>query len=157
PLSAEILEARGIDPAAIAALGADLVIEMVLVHGRFHGDPHPGNLLCLPGDRLALLDLGSIGHIGPGRREEFLGFVLSLAWGNPRALAETLALWSEGHGVPRGRIDRAAEQIVQRHGGGRIVLAEMVPDFLRLLREEGLVMPPDLLLVFKAFVTMDGV
>ncbi|OSZ69433.1 ubiquinone biosynthesis protein [Sphingomonas sp. IBVSS2] len=157
PLSAEALAARGIDPAAIAELGADLVIEMVLVHGRFHGDPHPGNLLCLPGNRLALLDLGSIGHVGPGRREEFLGFVTSLAWGNPRALAETLALWSEGHGVPRGRIDRAAEQIVQRHGGGRIVMAEMVPDFLRLLREEGLVMPPDLLLVFKAFVTMDGV
>ncbi|NWM30103.1 AarF/ABC1/UbiB kinase family protein, partial [Escherichia coli] len=39
PLSAAALEARGIDPAAIAELGADLVIEMVLVHGRFHGDP----------------------------------------------------------------------------------------------------------------------
>jgi len=156
PLSAEALTEHGIDPKAIAELGADLVIEMVLIHGRFHGDPHPGNLLCLPGNRLALLDLGSIGHVGPQRREEFLGFVMSLASGNPRALADTLALWSDGHGVPRRAIDRAAEQIVQRHGGGRIVMAEMVPDFLRLLGEEGLVMPPDLLLVFKAFVTMDG-
>lgn len=157
PVSGEALRAAGIDPEAIAELGADTVIAMVLVNGRFHADPHPGNLLCLPGDRLALLDLGSIGHVGPKRRDEFIAFVLALSGGNARALADTLALWSEGHAVPRRTIDRAAEAIVQRHGGGRLVLSAMMPDFLRLLREEGLVLPPDLLLVFKAMVTMDGV
>ncbi|WP_448662288.1 ABC1 kinase family protein [Sphingomonas sp. CJ20] len=157
PVSGAVLRDAGIDPEAIAELGADTVIAMVLVNGRFHADPHPGNLLCLPGDRLALLDLGSIGHIGPKRRDEFVGFVLALTSGNARALADTLALWSEGHAVPRRAIDRAAEAIVQRHGGGTLVLSAMVPDFLRLLREEGLVLPPDLLLVFKAMVTLDGV
>ena len=58
PRDGDSLRAAGIDPAAIADLGAALVLDMVLVNGRFHGDPHPGNLLCLPGDRLALLDLG---------------------------------------------------------------------------------------------------
>lgn len=157
PVSDEALRAAGIDPEAIAELGADTVIAMVLVHGRFHADPHPGNLLCLPGDRLALLDLGSIGHVGSKRRDEFIAFVLALTGGNARALADTLALWSEGHAVPRRTIDRAAEAVVQRHGGGRLVLSAMMPDFLRLLREDGLVLPPDLLLVFKAMVTMDGV
>lgn len=157
PVSGEALRAAGIDPEAIAELGADTVIAMVLVNGRFHADPHPGNLLCLAGDRLALLDLGSLGHVGPKRRDEFIAFVLALTGGNARALADTLALWSEGHDVPRRTIDRAAEAIVQRHGGGKLVLSAMMPDFLRLLREEGLVLPPDLLLVFKAMVTMDGV
>ncbi|WP_333574279.1 ABC1 kinase family protein [Sphingomonas sp.] len=157
PVSGEALRAAGIDAEAIAELGADTVITMVLVNGRFHADPHPGNLLCLPGDRLALLDLGSIGHVGPKRRDEFIGFVLALTAGNARGLADTLVLWSEGHDVPRRTINRAAEAIVQRHGGGKLVLSAMMPDFLRLLREEGLVLPPDLLLVFKAMVTMDGV
>lgn len=157
PASSEALRAAGIDPEAIAELGADTVIAMVLVNGRFHADPHPGNLLCLPGDKLALLDLGSIGHIGPKRRDEFIAFVLALTGGNARSLADTLALWSDGHDVPRRTIDRAAEAIVQRHGGGTLVLSAMMPDFLRLLREEGLVLPPDLLLVFKAMITLDGV
>ena len=33
----------------------------------------------------------------------------------------------------------------------------MMADFFPLLRQQGLVLPPDLVLIFKAMVTMDGV
>src|SRR3546814_352918 len=88
PRDGETLRAHGIDPAQIAATGADMVLDMVLVNGRFHADPHPGNLLCLPGNRVALLDLGSIGHVSPKRREEFLSFVTALQSGDPGGLAD---------------------------------------------------------------------
>ncbi|MES2056369.1 MAG: AarF/UbiB family protein [Pseudomonadota bacterium] len=157
PRDGDTLRAAGIDPAEIASLSADVVLDMVLINGRFHADPHPGNLLCLPGNRLALLDLGMIGHVSPRRREEFLSFVQSLTSGDPGALADTLAIWSKDSGVPRDRILLAAEQLVARHGGQRLILSAMVADFLPLLRNEGLVLPPDLLLIFKALVTVDGV
>lgn len=157
PRDGEALRQAGIDPAAIAALGADIVLDMVLVNGRFHADPHPGNLLCLPGNRMALLDFGMIGHVSPRRREEFIGFVQSFSAGDPDRLAEILAIWSEGAGVPPARIRAAAERLILRHGSGRLVLRAMVADFLPLMREEGLIMPPDLLLIFKALVTLDGV
>jgi ubiquinone biosynthesis protein len=157
PRNGNTLRQAGIDPTAIANLGADMVLDMILINGRFHGDPHPGNLLCLPGNRIALLDLGMIGHVSPRRREEFLGFVQSLVSGDPAALTETLVIWSQGNGVPREQIMRAAEQLVARHGGGKLVLGAMIADFLPLLREAGLVMPADLLLIFKALVTIDGV
>lgn len=157
PRDGQTLLAAGIDPAAIARLGADIVLDMVLINGLFHADPHPGNLLCLPGNRIALLDLGMIGHVSPRRREELLGFVQSLASQDPAALADTLAIWSAGGQVPRERTQFAAEKLVARHGGGRIVLRNLVGDFLPLLREEGLTMPSDLLLIFKALVTIDGV
>ena len=157
PRDGDTLRSAGIDPVAIAKLGADIVLDMVLINGRFHADPHPGNLLCLVGNRIALLDLGMVGHVSPRRREEFLGFVQSLATGDPAALAETLAIWSDSSNVPREHIQRAAEKLVARHGGGRIVLRAVVADFLPLLREEGLTLPPDLLLIFKALVTIDGV
>lgn len=157
PRDGDTLRSAGIDPVAIAKLGADIVLDMVLINGCFHADPHPGNLLCLAGNRIALLDLGMIGHVSPRRREEFLGFVQSLASGDPAALAETLAIWSDSSNVPRERIQLAAEKLVARHGGGRIVLRAVVADFLPLLREAGLTLPPDLLLIFKALVTIDGV
>lgn len=157
PRDGDTLRAAGIDPAAIAALGADMVLDMVLVNGRFHGDPHPGNLLCLPGDRIALLDLGMIGHVSPRRREEFIGFIQALNAGDPAQLADVLATWSAGSSVPRERVQSAAERLIARHGGGRIVLSAMVADFLPLMRDEGMTMPPDLLLIFKALVTVDGV
>lgn len=157
PSDGQRLERAGIDPTTIAALGADIVLDMVLVNGRFHADPHPGNLLCLPGDRLALLDFGMIGHVSPRRREEFISFVQSFNLGDPDQLADILSLWSKGAEVPRERIRSAAERLIVRHGGERLVLGDMVADFMQLMREERLLMPPDLLLIFKALITMDGV
>lgn len=157
PRNGDMLRDAGIDPAAIAALGADIVLDMVLVNGRFHGDPHPGNLMCLPENRIALLDLGMLGHVSPRRREEFIGFVQSLNAGDPDRMNEVLAIWSEGSGVPRERVQAAAERLIARHGGGQLVLSKMVADFLPLMRDEGMTMPPDLLLIFKALVTLDGV
>ncbi|HUD28550.1 MAG TPA: AarF/UbiB family protein [Novosphingobium sp.] len=165
PRDPAALRAAGIDPAAIADLGAQLVLEMVLVNGRFHADPHPGNLLCLPsvgegddgGDRLALLDLGSVGFVSPRRQHEFLTFILSLRGNDPGGVADMLALWSQAGEVPRERLLVASERLVARHGSGALVLNAMVADFFPLLRKEGLVLPPDLVLIFKAMVTMDGV
>ncbi|PNU02039.1 ubiquinone biosynthesis protein [Novosphingobium guangzhouense] len=157
------LRAKGVNPSAIAQLGARLVLEMVLVNGRFHADPHPGNLLCLPpagegeGDRLALLDLGSVGFVSPRRQHEFLTFILSLRSNDPGGVADMLGLWSQAGEVPRERLLTASERLVARHGTGALVLNAMVADFFPLLRKEGLVLPPDLVLIFKAMVTMDGV
>lgn len=157
PRDPEALLAAGIDPNAIAALGAEIVLDMVLVNGRFHGDPHPGNLLCLPGNRIALLDMGMIGHVSPRRRQEFIAFTQSLTSADPAQLADVLLVWSAGSEVPRERVVEAADRLVARHGGGRLVLSAMVADFLPLMREQGLLMPPDLLLIFKALITIDGV
>jgi len=157
PSNAQALVSAGLDPARIAALGADMVLDMVLVNGRFHGDPHPGNLLCLPGNHIALLDLGMVGYVSPRRREEFVSFVQALSTGSPTQLADVLTRWSIGDDVPADRVLSASERLIARHGSGRLVLGAMVTDFLGLMRDERMTLPPDLLLIFKALITMDGV
>lgn len=157
PTSAAALTDAGIDPARIAALGADVVLDMVLINGRFHGDPHPGNLRCLPGDGIALLDLGLVGQVSPRRREEFIRFTQALITRDDAAMADVLAIWDESGSAPAAAVSAAARRLVESHGGDTLKLAPMVADFLPLLRETGIVMPSDLLLIFKALVTIDGV
>jgi len=53
------LRAAGIDPNAVAEIVVDAYCEQVLEAGFFQADPHPGNLLVLPGPRLAQLFLGT--------------------------------------------------------------------------------------------------
>jgi ubiquinone biosynthesis protein len=119
--------------------------------------------MCLPPkgehdqDRLALLDLGSVGFVSPRRRHEFLTFILSLRGNDPSGVADMLACWSQSGDIPRERLLAAADRLVARHGTGALVLNVMVADFFPLLRQEGLVLTPDLVLIFKAMVTMDGV
>lgn len=156
PRDADMLRAAGLDPAAIASLGADMVLDMVLINGRFHGDPHPGNLLCLPRNRIALLDLGLIGHVSRRRQDEFLAFGQAVTTGDAALLADVLGTWSIGGGVSRASLARASERLIGEHGG-RLVIGPLIRSFLTLMREEGLIMPPDLMLMFKALLTMDGV
>ncbi|MEJ8629946.1 AarF/ABC1/UbiB kinase family protein [Sphingomonas sp. I4] len=126
PRNADDLRAAGIDPAAIAAAGADIVLDMTLINGRFHGDPHPGNLLCLPGNRIAMLDLGLIGHVSPRRREEVIAFTQSIANSDPVLLADTLKSWSQTNDIAAERFQIVAERLVARHGGGTLQLAAIL-------------------------------
>lgn len=157
PRDPQALRAAGLDPKIIADLGAELVLSMVLINGRFHGDPHPGNLLCMDGNRIGLLDLGSVGLVSPRRQHEFLTFLVGLRSGSAVAMADMLAQWSREADVSNERLLTASERLIARHGSGPLVLDAMIADFFPLLREEGLILPPDLLLMFKAMVTIDGV
>ncbi|MBZ6382894.1 ABC1 kinase family protein [Sphingomonas sanguinis] len=157
PRDAAKLREAGIDPAAIASAGADIVLDMTLINGRFHGDPHPGNLLCLPGNRIAMLDLGLIGHVSPRRREEVIAFTQSIANSDPSLLAETLKNWSQTDDIAPERFQAVADRLVARHGGGPIRMAAMLGDIFPILREERIVLQPEMLLLFKALITIDGV
>jgi predicted unusual protein kinase regulating ubiquinone biosynthesis (AarF/ABC1/UbiB family) len=52
------LRAAGIDTNAVAQILVDAYCEQILDAGFFQADPHPGNLLVLPGPQLAILDFG---------------------------------------------------------------------------------------------------
>lgn len=157
PRNPDLLRAAGLNPSIIAETGAELVLYMVLIHGRFHGDPHPGNLLCLSGNRIALLDLGSVGTVSTRRQHEFLTFIVGIQSGSAVAVTDMFMQWSMDQNLSRERILAASEQLIARHSGEPLVLSDMVADMFRLLRQEALALPPDLLLVFKSLLTIDGV
>jgi aarF domain-containing kinase len=52
------LTAAGIDPNEVAQIMTEAYCEQILVHGFFHADPHPGNLLVLPGPIVVFIDFG---------------------------------------------------------------------------------------------------
>lgn len=63
------LDAACIDRPAIATTLANSLLEQILLHGMFHGDPHPGNLLVTPDGTLAFLDTGMVGRLDRRTRE----------------------------------------------------------------------------------------
>ena len=51
-------ELGSIDGEALGERGAEIWLEMVFRDGFVHADPHPGNLVVLPGSRLGIIDEG---------------------------------------------------------------------------------------------------
>lgn len=66
------------DAALIARRGADAILKQVLVHGLFHADPHPGNILVLPGDVVALIDFGIVGRVNRQMRERLAEVIVAI-------------------------------------------------------------------------------
>ena len=48
------------DPRGVVSTVMELYLQMMLVDGLFHADPHPGNLLASPDGKVVLLDFGMV-------------------------------------------------------------------------------------------------
>src|SRR6185436_17107308 len=57
-------------------------LKQILVDGVFHADPHPGNVFLTDDSRIALLDLGMVGHLSPSLQDKLLKLVLAVAEGH---------------------------------------------------------------------------
>jgi ubiquinone biosynthesis protein len=81
------LNQAGIDPRAVAALGIRVFCRMAFIDGFVHADLHPGNIRFLPGNRIALFDLGLTAELAPRDRLLFAQTMYYMANGMGPELA----------------------------------------------------------------------
>jgi predicted unusual protein kinase regulating ubiquinone biosynthesis (AarF/ABC1/UbiB family) len=90
----DALRAAGIDPDQVARILIEAYCVQILVHGFFHADPHPGNLLVqrLPdgSPRLVMLDFGLAKDLPPRFRDRVVSLASALLRGDASLLAESL-------------------------------------------------------------------
>src|SRR5499433_1204302 len=98
------IAAADLDRKVLAARGSDAVLKMILVDGFFHADPHPGNVLYLPGNRIALIDFGMVGRLSRARRQQIIDLLAGLARHDEEAMLEVLLDWRGDDFVDEGRL-----------------------------------------------------
>ena len=74
----EKLKQMGNDNKILAKTIVDSVLQQILIEGYFHGDPHPGNILALPGDVIIFLDFGMVGRLTPEMKYHMASLVIAL-------------------------------------------------------------------------------
>jgi predicted unusual protein kinase regulating ubiquinone biosynthesis (AarF/ABC1/UbiB family) len=70
-------------------------LTQVLVDGIFHADPHPGNVFVTNDGRVALLDLGMVGHLTPRMQETLLKVLIAVSEGKAETAADLIMRISE--------------------------------------------------------------
>ena len=88
----EAMRAAGIDPPRVADTLIDLYNVMILRYGVFHADPHPGNLLVLPGDppRIGLIDFGLTKRLTDEFRELVIVLTTAIIARRPQEITEAM-------------------------------------------------------------------
>ncbi|MEA2552995.1 MAG: ubiquinone biosynthesis protein [Fimbriimonadaceae bacterium] len=86
----EGLQQSGEDLEAFAYRGADLYLKMIFRDGFYHADPHPGNLMLLPGGVVGVVDCGTVGRIDDALRDDLEALVEAITQGDVDSLANSL-------------------------------------------------------------------
>ena len=156
-------DAAGLDRKLLARRGAQAVLKMMLEDGFFHADPHPGNVFYLPENRIAFIDFGMVGRLPEERRVQVAHLLHGLVTRDTETVAGVLLDWgSEGESSSDVELTRLNSEIgafVDMYHGvplHRLDLGVMLSDLVSILREHGLSLPPDLALMLKAFITLEG-
>ncbi|WP_024889918.1 2-polyprenylphenol 6-hydroxylase [Luteimonas huabeiensis] len=154
------LDEAGLDRHELARTGAGIVLKMVLEDGFFHADPHPGNIFYLPDGRIGVIDFGMVGRISEQRRLQVAQLLHGLVDQDAEAVTDILLEWTEGGAdVDEGRLQADVGAFTDQYRGvplKQLRMGAMLADVAALLRRHGLTLPPDLALMIKAFLTLEG-
>lgn len=154
------IEERGWSKEAISAHVANLFMEQVFLHGVFHGDPHPGNIIIVDEFVVSFIDFGIVGYID----NQMLDFIITTL----RAISEK-------------NIDKIIEKLVDIDAFtidtdetglrqdifniinyyfdlpmSKIDFGEGLNEFLMVLYRYNLRVPAQLSLLMKAMITLEG-
>lgn len=136
-------------------------LQQILIEGVFHADPHPGNVFLTHDRRIALLDLGMVGHTTPVMQENLLKLLLAVSEGAGDDAAE-LAIRMSHPALDFDEVTfrhRIAELVAEQQNSSlsEMDVGKVVLQVGRAAADTGLFVPPELSLLGKTLLQLDQV
>ena len=151
----------GNDPKIIGSRSADLVLKQVFEHGFFHADPHPGNILVLNNNVICFLDFGMMGICLPKHKEYLSNIIVGVVKKDPKIITKSLIKFSYIDNIKN--IDELEYQIsvlIEQYSYKSLKdlnIGDCLRQLIKLILEFKIKTAPDMYLLMKALITVEGV
>lgn len=153
------LDVAGYDRYEIGQKTAQNYCKQILADGFFHADPHPGNLWISDG-KIVWLDLGMAGNLSEHYRAIMKRAITAILKNDIYELKNAFLSF----GKATERIDHASlytdlDDLVGKYMNmdfGTMDLGELMEDALDLLKKHKIAVDPDITLLARSMVTMEG-
>jgi len=136
-------------------------LKQVLVDGIFHADPHPGNVFLTDEGRVALLDLGMVGHTAPQMQETLFKLLLAIADGDSDAVADLGIRIGERNDEfnPTAFRRRISQLVAQTRNKGlaQVKVGRSILEVNQHAVENGLYLPSELTVLGKTLLQLDEI
>ena len=154
------LKREGYNLKKIAQHGADIGIRSTLDHGFFHADPHPGNLVILPGNVICLLDYGMMGTLSTRFRERLGRLMYYIVTNDEKRTARALlGMMESREAVDAESLEVEVSNIIQKYAYLQLrdmELGSVLFQLLRQLHGHRVRFPTHLLWLAKAIATIEN-
>jgi ubiquinone biosynthesis protein len=156
----ERLKQSGADLDLICRRGAGLYLEMIFSLGYYHADPHPGNIMVLPGNVIGLLDFGMVGRIDEQLREDIEEMLLAIAARD--AVHLTYVLTRVGAVPPdldQAGLSLDVSDFISHYSNLRLdelELSELFNDMIEIIRRYQIMLPARMAMLIKMLVILEG-
>ena len=157
----EVTVEGGHDVEKVARNVIEASFRQLFEDGLFHGDPHPGNILVLNDDRIALIDFGLVGRLTRAQQEALVTLIVAVALRDPDTVARILNRIGvpESH-TPIAEFREDIRGILDRYLGLKledIRTATLLRDLLDLALRHRIRIPKEYAVLAKASITIEGI
>jgi len=156
----EALQKSGVDLGEFAKRGANMYLEMVFRDGFYHADPHPGNLILLPGNIVGVIDCGMVGRIDEDLRDEVEALLLGIVENDSELVAEqVLRLGAVPADCSREKLRADLQDFMADYTGhplNDIHVGAALSSLVEIIRSHHIVLPPSLAMLLKTLIVLEG-
>jgi ubiquinone biosynthesis protein len=155
------LVAAGYSLSSIAQRLTQAMIKQVLEIGYFHADPHPGNILVLPGEIIGFLDFGLVGYLSAPQKEIFIRMIMAGYRRQTDTLIQCLKeLGTTTVPIKEEELHHDIDLLLDKYFDlplSRIKLGQAIKEIMDIAFRHQLRLPSDFTLLAKTIITLEGV
>ncbi len=156
----EGLRAQGLDLTSIAELVAQSYLRQIFVHGVFHADPHPANVLVI-GRQIGLVDFGIVGYLTRTMRDDLGDLLFALVRQDPDEMVYTIIRMGAAQpALDRDALRRDVQRIINRYYGASLEslpIAEFLHELMTVSWKHQVRLPSGLALLARTVIVLEGV
>ncbi len=161
PQSAAVLKEEGYNPQQIAENGVNIILTMILKHGFFHADPHPGNLFIRGNNQIVMIDHGMCASLKPKQITGLINFLIGFADKNPHKIVKSLLLLTQVHYLKeREDLEFDIDELIHKYSYlpyDKVEFSNLFTDTFKLLMRYEIKIPSNLYMLLKTLVTIQKV
>lgn len=156
----EKLKTDGYDLSLIARRGFDAFFKQIYEWGYFHADPHPGNLMVLPGNVIGILDFGMVGKISEKDRKALIELIIGLGRDDAQRIVENVEKLQGEEVEDKAALEKDMLLFIEEYGSQAVKdidLNAAIAQGRTLVNKHKLKLNPDLFLLLRAVSMLEGI
>jgi len=161
PDEIERLRAEGYDTQTIAENGIHIVLTMILKHGFFHADPHPGNIFIRGNNQFVLIDHGMCATLKPRQITALINFLMGFSSKNSHKITKALLqLTNTSYLKDQDDLEFEIEELIQKYSFmhyDQVDISGLMSEAFRAMIRYEIKIPSSLFMLVKTLVTIQKV